>query len=92
MIILKVMTWERVFNNKHIFQLVESAGNEQEKDESLGNGKIQGFLGFLWLCEYTIFFDRTRESNSSVTSGTVVKTKKRGKKEKNKLVTTRLKF
>lgn len=40
------MTQERGFNNKRIFQLVESAGNEQEKDQSLGNGKIQGFLAF----------------------------------------------
>lgn len=45
-ITMKAITQERVFN-KHIFQLVESAENEQEKDQSLGNGKIQGFLCFL---------------------------------------------
>lgn len=42
----KVAMREWVFN-KHIFQLVESAGNEQERDQSLGNGKIQGSLCFL---------------------------------------------
>lgn len=41
----KVITWERVFS-KHIFQLVELAEDEQGKDQSLGNGKIQGFLCF----------------------------------------------
>lgn len=42
----KVITRETAFN-KHIFQLVESVGNEQVKDQSLGNGKIQGSLCFL---------------------------------------------
>lgn len=44
----KVITQERVFN-KHIFQLVELAENEQEKDQSLGNGKIQGFSILRWV-------------------------------------------
>lgn len=41
----KVITQERVFH-KHIFLLILSDGNEQEKDQSLGNGKIQGSLCF----------------------------------------------
>lgn len=46
MITKKAITRERVFN-KHIFQLVLSVGNEQEKDQSLRNGKIQDSLCFV---------------------------------------------
>lgn len=45
---------------------------------------LEPVMAHIWLCEYTIFFDRSRESNSFAISGTIVKTKKKKKVSDNR--------